>query len=73
MLHLKDCPFCGSKPRVWVRSIPTASSLAGEMMYNGYISCTECTAKVRSAFPHAAGPEAAADAARNWNRRIDDA
>ena len=73
MVDLKKCPFCGSKPRAWARSVPTASTLAGEMQYNGYVSCTACTAKVRSAYQHPTGPEAAADAAKNWNRRVGEA
>jgi Lar family restriction alleviation protein len=71
MIQLKPCPFCGGTPRGWCRS--AVHGPTDELAYNGYVSCTQCTAKVRSAHQHPVGPEAIADAARNWNRRVQEA
>lgn len=69
MIELRRCPFCGGKPRTWIRSVPTCNPIDGDIFYNGYVSCTSCTAKVRSLYQHPTGPEAVAEAVRTWNRR----
>jgi len=68
MVDLKPCPFCGGEPRAWCRSVPAPKD---EIRYNGYVSCTACLAKVRSSYQHVTGPEAIADAAGSWNRRVE--